>query len=121
MNDHNSMRISTCTPRTWRILLFRSTLIEIDRYDGGVLLKELGDLYFLFHNFGVQSIPFRSFFFNLSEGKKYIANNVHKAPYPCRDVNYDLENSDSRNFLSRRRCKLSDFSINYVGQCSIWS
>ena len=81
VNDHNSLRISTRIPRTWRILLFRSTIIEIDRYDGGVLLNELGDLYFLFHNFGVQIIPFKNFFFFLSKGKKYIAKNVHKAPY----------------------------------------
>ena len=33
-------------------------VIEIDRYDGVFLLKEHGgDLYFLFHNFGVQIIP----------------------------------------------------------------
>ena len=53
MNDHNSLRISVRIPRTWRILLFRSTIIEIDRYDGGLLLNEHDDLYFLFHNFGV--------------------------------------------------------------------
>ena len=31
---HNSLRISARIPRTWGILLFRSTTIEIDRYDG---------------------------------------------------------------------------------------
>ena len=56
---HNSLRISARTPRTWRIVLFRSTIIEIDRYDGVLLLNEHGDLYFLLHNFGVQFIPFK--------------------------------------------------------------
>ena len=57
---HNSLRISARIPRTGRILLFRSTLIAIDWYDGVLLLNEQGDLYFLFHNFGVQIIPFKN-------------------------------------------------------------
>ena len=44
---------------TWRILQFRSTLIEIERYDGVLLLNEHGDLYFLLHNFPAQIIPFK--------------------------------------------------------------
>ena len=36
------------------------------------------DLYFLFHSFGVQIIPFKTK--NLFEGKKDIAKNIHKAP-----------------------------------------
>ena len=84
MNDHNSLRKSARIPRTWRILLFRSTIIEIDRYDGGLLLNVHGDLYFLFHIFGVQIIPFKTKnkINNFLEGKKYIAKNVLKAPYP---------------------------------------
>ena len=38
-----------------------------------------------------------------------------------RDVNYDLENNASRNVLSQRRSKSSDFSINYIRKCSICS
>ena len=86
MNDHNSLRISARIPRTWRILLFRSTIIKIDRYDGDLLLNEHGDLYFVLHNFGVQIMPFKIKIKNnskkLSEGKKDIAKNIHKAPYP---------------------------------------
>ena len=82
VNEHSSLRVSVRIPRTWRILLFRSTIIEIDRYDGGLLLNEQGDLYFLFYNFGVQIIPFKTMKKNLSEGKQDIAKNVHKAPYP---------------------------------------
>ena len=73
---HNSLRISTFIPRTWRVLLFRSTLIEIDRYDGVLLLNEHGDLY----NFGVHIILLKKII--ISEGKKDIAKNVHRAPYP---------------------------------------
>ena len=47
VNDHNSLRISTRIPKTWQILLFVSTIIEIDRYDGGLLLNEHGDLFFI--------------------------------------------------------------------------
>ena len=44
-------------------MLFRSTIIEIDRYDGVLLLNEHDDLYFLFHNFDVHIIPLKTFFF----------------------------------------------------------
>ena len=47
MTQH-SLRIRARIPRTWRMLLFRSTIIEIDRYDGVLLLNEHGDLYFYF-------------------------------------------------------------------------
>ena len=47
VNDHNSLRISMRIPKTWQILLFVSTIIEIDRYDGGLLLNEHGDLFFI--------------------------------------------------------------------------
>ena len=118
MNDHTSLRISTYIPRTWGILLFRSTIIEIDSYDGVLLLNEHGDLYFLFH---VQIIPFKTTFFkNLSEGKKRYIQKRTQSPLP-RDANYDLENNDSRNVLRRRRFTSSDFSINYVRQCFICS
>ena len=55
-----------------------------DRFDGGLLLNKHGDLYFLFHNFGVQIIPFKTKKLKKksSEGKKDVAKNVHKAPYP---------------------------------------
>ena len=77
---HNSLRISTFIPRTWRVLLFRSTLIEIDRYDGVLHLNEHGYLY----NFGVHIILLKIIIRRkLSEGKKDdIAKNVHRAPYP---------------------------------------
>lgn len=52
--------ISARIPRTWRILLFQPTIIDIDRYDGVLLLNEQGDLYILLHNIGVQIIPFKS-------------------------------------------------------------
>ena len=74
-----------------------ATIIEINSYDGVLLLNEHSDLYFLFHNFGVQIIPFKT-------RKKDIA----KSPLP-RNLNYDLENNDSKTVLSRRRFKLSDF------------
>ena len=63
--------------------LFQPTIIDIDRYDGVLLLNEQGDLYILLHNIGVQIIPFKSrnIFQNLLEGKKDIAGNVHRAPY----------------------------------------
>ena len=61
VNNHKSLRISAGIPRAWRILLFRSTIIEIDRYGGGLVLNEHGDLYFLLlNNFGVQIIPFKT-------------------------------------------------------------
>ena len=44
------------------------------------------DLYFLFHNFGVQIIPFKTKFKkNISRKEKKdipVARNVHKAPFP---------------------------------------
>jgi len=63
--------------------LFQPTIIDIDRYDGVLLLNEQGDLYILLHNIGVQIIPFKSekIFQTLVEGKKDIASNVHRAPY----------------------------------------
>ena len=61
VNNHNSYRISARIPRAWRILLFRSAIIEMDRYGGGLVLNEHGDLYFLLiDNFGVQIIPFKT-------------------------------------------------------------
>ena len=57
---HNSLRIRARIPRTMRILLFRSTIIEIDMYDGVLLLNAHGDLYFLLRDFGVQIIPFKT-------------------------------------------------------------
>ena len=53
-------------------------------YDGGLLLNEHGDLYFLLHNFGVQIISFKlkKKNLNFSEGKNDIAKNVHRAPDP---------------------------------------
>ena len=61
VNNHNSLRISARIPRAWRILLFRPTIIEMDRYGGGLVLNEHGDLYFLLiDNFGVQIIPFKT-------------------------------------------------------------
>ena len=59
------------------------TIIDIDRYDGVLLLNEQGDLYILLHNIGVQIIPFKSEkkFQTLLEGKKDIASSVHRAPY----------------------------------------
>ena len=109
MNDHNSLRISTRIPRTWRILLFRSVIIEIDRYDGGLLLNEHGDRHFLFHNFGAQIMPCISKIVKeiIRRKKRYSLKRTQN-PLP-RDVNYDLENNDSTNVLSRRRSKLSDF------------
>ena len=79
---HNSLRISARIPRTWRILLFRSMIIEIDRYDGVLLLNKQGDPYFFLHSFGVQIIPFKLLSFNYRKEKRDIAKNVHKAPYP---------------------------------------
>ena len=78
--------------------VFRSTITEIDKYDGVLLLNEHSDLYFLLHNFVAQIIPFKSknCFYNLSEGKD-IAKIVQRPPY------YDLKNNDSRNVLSRCR------------------
>ena len=65
-----SLQISARIPSTWRIsLLFRSTIIEIDRYDGVLLLNEHGDLYFLLHNFGVQIICFKVFVIYRKEKK----------------------------------------------------
>ena len=40
--------------------LFQPTIIDIDRYDGVLLLNEQGDLYILLHNIGVQITPFKS-------------------------------------------------------------
>ena len=110
VNDHNSLRISARIPRTWRILLFRSTTIEID-----------SGLYFLFHNFGVQIMPFKTkkLSKNLSEGKKKSQKRTQSL-LP-REVNSDPENNDLRNVLSRHRSKLRDFSINDIRQCSICS
>ena len=39
--------------------VFQSTVVELDRYDGDLLINEHGDLYVLLHNFGVQIIPFK--------------------------------------------------------------
>ena len=39
--------------------VFQSTVVELDRYDGDLLINEHGDLYFLLHNFGVPIIPFK--------------------------------------------------------------
>ena len=56
---HNSLRIRARIPRTRRILLFRSTIIEIDMFDGVLLLNAHGDQYFSLRDFGVQIIPFK--------------------------------------------------------------
>lgn len=63
--------------------MFQPTIIDIDRYDGVLLLNEQGDLYIVLHNIDVQIIPFKSEkkIQNLLEGKKDIASNVHRAPY----------------------------------------
>ena len=60
VNDNNSLRISVRIPKTWRILSFRSTKIKIHRYNVGLLLNKHSDLYFFFHNFGVQIMPFNT-------------------------------------------------------------
>ena len=39
--------------------VFQSTVVELDRYDGDLLINEHGYLYFLLHNFGVPIIPFK--------------------------------------------------------------
>ena len=62
----------------------------MDRCDGVLVLNEHGDLYFSLHNFGVQIIPFKYIFILTIRGKTL-----------PRDVNYDLENNNSRNVLSR--------------------
>ena len=120
VNDHNSLRISARIPRTWQIFLFRSMIIEIDSYDGVLLLNKHGDLYFLSHNFIVQIIPFKNyFFFKLSEEKKIQLKTCTKPL--TQGCKLRFENNDSRNVLSRCRFQLSDFSINYIRKCSICS
>ena len=66
------------------MLLFQTTIIETDRFDGILLLNEHGDLYFLFHNLSVQIIPFKTKKIKkkIIGRKKGIPKNVHKAPYP---------------------------------------
>ena len=39
--------------------VFQSTVVQLDRYDGDLLINEQDDLYFLLHNFGVPIIPFK--------------------------------------------------------------
>ena len=80
---HNSLRISARISRTLRILLFLSTTIEIDRYDGVLLVNEHGDLYFYCIILVYKLSPLnKKNIKNLSEGKKDMAKNVHKARYP---------------------------------------
>ena len=67
---HNSLRISARIPKIWRILLLRSTIIEIVRYDGVLLLNEHGDLYILLHHFGDKLSPLNQKHFKKNIGRK---------------------------------------------------
>ena len=120
---HNSLQISACIPRTWRILLFLSMMIEIDRYDNVLLLNEHGDQYFLLHNFGVEITPFKSKRIKKNYQKeKKISLKTYTEPLTHGSIiNNDLENNDSKNVSSRGCFSLSDFSINYKRQSSICS
>ena len=77
------------------------------------LLTERSDLYFLLHNFGLQ-IKKQNLCSYLKASTKPLLEND----------NYDLENKESTNVLSRYSLKLCDSSppppppINYITHCS---
>ena len=67
--NHVIRRISARAFREHGIVFHK--IDQVKRYDCLWLMNEHGDLYFLFHNFGVQIVPFKlDKYQNLIEGKK---------------------------------------------------
>ena len=62
--------------------VFQSTVVELDRYDGDLLINEHGDLYFYCIILVYKLSPLnKKKLKNLSDRKKDTAKNVHKARY----------------------------------------
>ena len=91
--------------------------MEVNRYDGLLLVNEYGNLFFLLHNFDGQIIPFKSEKLNKLLEEKDTTKNVHEAC--CSRM--QSSPYDSRNVLSQCSLKLRDFSTNYILHCSIHS
>ena len=114
VNDpYNSLQISARIPRTWRILLFWYTIIEIDGYVGVlIILNEYGDLCCMILAYKY-IIPF-------------ISNKIF-IKFIGREKRYSLKHIKSNEPLTKgcklRSWKQQDFSMNYryIRQCFICS